>query len=61
MTGPVLSARALGGYMVEVTSPGCLAIRLYVTPACGFANAEFRPDHADLDNPSITDPLMASS
>jgi hypothetical protein len=44
--------------MVEVTSPGCLAIRLYVTPAGGFANAEFRRDRADLDNPSITNPLM---
>jgi catechol 2,3-dioxygenase-like lactoylglutathione lyase family enzyme len=41
------------GKMVQVTSPDGLAIRLYVAPAGGFANAEFRPDLADLDNPSI--------
>ena len=44
--------------MVEVTSRDGLAIRLYVTPAGGFANAESRPDQADLDNPNITNPLM---
>jgi catechol 2,3-dioxygenase-like lactoylglutathione lyase family enzyme len=41
------------GKMVQVTSLDGLAIRLYVAPAGGFANAEFRPDLADLDNPSI--------
>jgi catechol 2,3-dioxygenase-like lactoylglutathione lyase family enzyme len=41
------------GKMVQVTSPDGLAIRLYVAPVGGFANAEFRPDLADLDNPSI--------
>jgi catechol 2,3-dioxygenase-like lactoylglutathione lyase family enzyme len=49
------------GKMVEVTSPDGLAIRLYVSPEGGFANVEFRPDQAELDNPSITDPLMSSS
>lgn len=41
------------GKMVQVTSLDGLAIRLYAAPAGGFANAEFRPDLADLDNPSI--------
>lgn len=49
------------GKMVEVTSPDGLAIRLYIVPAGGIANAEFRPDLADLDNPSISTPLMESS
>jgi catechol 2,3-dioxygenase-like lactoylglutathione lyase family enzyme len=41
------------GKMVQVTSPDGLAIRLYVAPAGGFANVEFRTDLADLENPSI--------
>ena len=49
------------GKMVEVTSPDGLAIRLYVAPAGGFANAEFRPDQADLDNPDVNKPLMEST
>ena len=49
------------GKMVEVTSPDGLAIRLYILPAGGFANVEFRPDQADLDNPSIRSSLMESS
>jgi NADPH-dependent 7-cyano-7-deazaguanine reductase QueF len=41
------------GKMVQVTSPDGLAIRLHVAPVGGFANVEFRPDLADLDNPSM--------
>jgi catechol 2,3-dioxygenase-like lactoylglutathione lyase family enzyme len=49
------------GKLVELTSPDGLRIRLYTMAAGGWANAEFRPDQADLDNPSIKTSLMESS
>jgi catechol 2,3-dioxygenase-like lactoylglutathione lyase family enzyme len=49
------------GKLVEVTSPDGLAIRFYTMPENGWAEAEFRPDLADIDNASLKNTLMESS
>jgi catechol 2,3-dioxygenase-like lactoylglutathione lyase family enzyme len=46
------------GDVMEIESPDGLVIRLYTDPAGGFGEAQFDPESADTDAPSMNTPLM---